>query len=355
MKLNYAGEASYRKVKRRLMFAFIFITGFIIIFSSLVTMVMQLIVDNVQFLHYVHFDNPLMVQILSPIIASLILGSGFALFAGKIALKPMYRWIDGMGELARGNYETRMKTNFLVGYKTINSSFNALAQELQSAEILRSDFINNFSHEFKTPLVSIKGLVGLMKNKDLPKEKQLEYLDIIEDEVNRLSLMTTNVLSLSRLENQGILTGVTRFNVSEQIRMSVLMLERQWMEKELSLSMDFDEHFILANEDMCKQVWLNLLDNAIKFSPKMGSLTVRIEKDKRQLTVKIGNDGPAIAQKDKARIFQKFYQVDQSHAKAGNGIGLSIVKRISDLHRWQVGVLRENEQNVFYVTMAIGE
>ena len=355
MKLNFASEAKYKKVKRTLLLVFIFITGFIIIFASLVTMIMQLIVDNVQILHYFHFDNPILVEILSPIIASLILGSIFSLFAGRIVLKPMYRWIDGMGELARGNYETRMKTRFFAGYKTINTSFNALAQELQSSEILRSDFINNFSHEFKTPLVSIKGLVGLMKSKDLPKEKQLEYLDIIEDEVNRLSLLTTNVLSLSRLENQGILTGVARFNVSEQIRMSALMLERQWLEKELLLSMEFDEYFIMANEDMCKQVWINLLDNAIKFSPKMGNLTVEIEKDKRHLTVKIGNDGPPIGEKDKKRIFQKFYQVDQTHAKSGNGIGLSIVKRIADLHRWEVGVTRQGEQNVFFVSIPYSE
>ena len=167
--------------------------------------------------------------------------------------------------------------------------------------------------------------------------------------------MTTNVLSLSRLENQGILTGVGRFNVSEQIRMSLLMLERQWMEKELFLSMDFDEYFIMANEDLCKQVWLNLLDNAIKFSPPKGKITVRIETDRRKLEVKIGNDGPPISPQDRQRIFQKFYQVDKTHTKTGNGIGLSIVKRIADLHRWEVRVLREEEQNIFCISMPYSE
>ena len=344
-------DLSYKIAKRRLLFTFAIIAGFIIIFSTTVHNVMSFIVDRVHILQYFHFDNPVLMEFLSPIIASLILGSVFSLFVGKIVLKPMYRWIDGMAKLAQGKYDTRLKSRYLLGYNTINNSFNTLAQELQSAEILRSDFINNFSHEFKTPLVSIKGLVGLMKSKDLPKEKQLEYLEIIDEELNRLSLMTTNVLSLSKLENQGVLTGVGRFNVSEQIRMSVLMLEKEWSEKQLTLSMDFDEYFILANEDLCKQVWLNLLDNAIKFSPRGGNLSIRMLVEKKHLYIKIGNDGEPISDKDKRRIFQKFYQVDQSHSKAGNGIGLSIVKRIADLHRWSITVTRENNQNVFTLSL----
>lgn len=221
-------------------------------------------------------------------------------------------------------------------------------------EIIQSDFVNNFSHEFKTPLMSINGLIGLMKNNDLPREKQIEYLNIIEEETGRLSLLTTNVLNLTKLENQGILADKHKYNVSEQIRCSVLLLEREWTAKQLDLSMDFDEYFIDANEDMMKQVWLNILDNAVKFADEGGKLCVDIHKNEDgMLLVKIGNSGSVISESDREKIFNKFYQADKTHSKSGNGIGLSVVKRIVELHKGTVSVACEDGMTVFAVALPL--
>lgn len=131
--------------------------------------------------------------------------------------------------------------------------------------MLRSDFINNFSHEFKTPIVSIAGFAKLLRRGNLTDEQKEEYLEVIEEESLRLSAMANNVLNLTRVENQTILTEVTRFNLSEQIRGAVLLLAEKWTPKNLYMDMQFGEHMICANEELLKQVWINLLDNAIKF------------------------------------------------------------------------------------------
>ena len=222
--------------------------------------------------------------------------------------------------------------------KELSDSFNKMAAELESTEMLRSDFINNFSHEFKTPIVSIAGFAKLLKKGRLSEEEELEYLDIIEDESLRLSAMATNVLNLTKVENQTILTGVSRYNLSEQLRNCVLLLENKWSKKNLELNVDFEEHQICANEELLKQVWVNLLDNAIKFTPDDGLIEVAIGEDGNSNAVSVINSGSEIPEENRERIFQKFYQADESHATEGNGIGLAIVQKVVQLHQGKVEV-----------------
>ena len=164
-------------------------------------------------------------------------------------------------------------------------------------------------------------------------------------------MMTTNVLSLSKIENQTIIVDKIRYNLSEQLRMSVLLFEKNWREKQLEITMDFDEHYISASEDLLKQVWLNLLDNAIKFSYEGGNLIIGIEQIEGKVAVSIGNNGKEITEEEKAKIFAKFYQTDKAHTRSGNGIGLSIVKSIVTLHGGEVEVLSEGGINTFRVTL----
>ena len=190
-----------------------------------------------------------------------------------------------------------------------------------------------------------------MKKGDIPKEKQQQYLFIIEEEINRLSDMTTNVLNLTKIENQGILTGKTAFNVSEQLRKCLVLLEKKWAIKRLNLDVDFDEYTVAANEDMLKQVWFNLIDNAIKFSFKDGLLKIGIEETQEELVVSISNEGPEIPKEDYEKIFQKFYQTKYTTKKEGNGIGLSIVKHIVELHGGKVSAKSENGVTTFAVAL----
>ena len=273
---------------------------------------------------------------------SLLFGSIIAIMASKLPFRPVRELMEGMDRLAGGDFDTRIQARALVrrhpSLAALTESFNKMAQQLQNTEMLRSDFINNFSHEFKTPIVSISGFAKLLRRGDLPEADRQEYLAIIQEESLRLSYMATNVLNLTKLENQTILSDVTRYNVSEQLRHSVLLLEDEWTRKDLELSMDFDEIFITANEEMMKQVFINLLDNAVKFAPQGGCIRVGVAQDEGSTRIEIANNGPEIPAEQRERIFNKFYQGDESRSARGNGIGLAIVRRVTQLHSGTVTV-----------------
>lgn len=233
----------------------------------------------------------------------------------------------------------------------ITNGFNQMAEELDNTKMLRGDFINNFSHEFKTPIVSIAGFTKLLKRGNLTEEQQREYLDIIEEESLRLSAMATNVLNMTKVENQTILTDVTQFNLSEQIRSSVLLLENPWTRKNIEFSLEFDEYEIWANEELLKQIWINLIDNAIKFSPEYGMIVIKIVDEGEKYKISIANSGTEIPEERRKKIFDKFYQADESHSSEGNGIGLAIVKRVTELHHGEVKVDCKNGITTFAVEL----
>lgn len=288
-------------------------------------------------------------------IISLVIGSGIALFAAKIQVRPVNRIITQMNRLASGDFKTRLEFGkpvcMLRTVGEITESFNKMAEELEHTEMLRGDFINNFSHEFKTPIVSIAGFAKLLKRGNLTDEQKAEYIDIIEEESLRLAYMATNVLNLTKVENQTILTGVSEFNLSEQLRSCVLLLENKWSRKNLDFSLEFSEHTITANEELLKQVFINLIDNAIKFSPDGGVIDLKIREDAEKITVSVANSGSEILPEHQKKIFNKFYQCDESHSSAGNGIGLAIVKRIIELHSGTVSVISGNGVTEFTVEL----
>ena len=286
---------------------------------------------------------------------SLVIGVILTMLLGKIPLKPINKLVNGMNSLAAGNFKTRIEYAGAIGnhptFNEIAKSFNTLAGELESTEVLRSDFINNFSHEFKTPIVSIAGFAKLLKKGGLSQEEQAMYLSAIEEESMRLSYMATNVLNLTRIENQSILTDVSTYNLSEQIRSAVLLLENKWTKKSLDLQLDFDEYDIEASEELLKQVWINLVENAVKFAPRCGTVMLKIAEQNGELIVAVSNTGNDIPPDKLGKIFNKFYQTDESHATQGNGIGLAIVKRIVELHSGSITVISENGVTTFVVTL----
>ena len=289
-------------------------------------------------------------------VISLLAGALVAAFSGKYYLRPINRFINQMNRLASGDFKARIQFGKPLGshptFQEIETSFNKMAQELESTQMLRSDFVNNFSHEFKTPIVSITGFAKLLKRGNLTLEQQQEYLDIIEMESLRLAAMATNVLDMTKVENQTILTDVTAFNLSEQLRSCILMLlEGKWKTKEIDFSVEFDEHSIMGDQELLQHVWINLLDNAIKFSPDGGTVAVRIRERPEELEVSVSNQGPQIPQEKLGKIFNKFYQGDESHSTEGNGIGLALVKQIVQLHEGGVSVVSENGMTVFTVAL----
>ena len=291
-------------------------------------------------------------------VISVIVGTGLSMLAVRIPLAPINWLISQMNRLADGDFQARVHfkkpISMIPAFLEVEESFNKMAQELGDTELLRQDFINNFSHEFKTPIVSIAGFAKLLQRANLTQEQRSEYISAIVEESERLSTMATNVLKLTKVENQAILTGVTEYNLSEQLRSAALLLEHDWTAKHIDLDMEFPEVNIRANEELLKEVWINLLHNAVKFSPEYGPLQVRIFREENTVRVTVANSGE-IPEEEQPRIFRKFYQADRSHFSAGNGLGLAITKKIVELHQGTIQVESRNGAVVFTVTLPYEE
>lgn len=299
-----------------------------------------------------HISSPnILIPILLFAIISIVIGTMVATMISAIPMKPVGILIQGMNRLSNGEFDTRISLGQSQIGEQVASSFNRLAEDLANTEMLRSDFVNNFSHEFKTPIVSIRGFAKLLQKGNLTEAKQQEYLTIIVDEVSRLADLSTNALQLTKIENQTILTDVSCFNLSEQIRNSILLLEQKWEEKQLKILPDFLEYEIEANEELLKQVWINLIDNAIKFSPEFSTITCSIHETSHDFLIKIKNNGPQILPDDFKRIFNKYWQADASHTGEGAGIGLSIAHRVILLHKGTISVESLPELTTFTILL----
>ncbi len=331
---------------------FILIAAIIILILLLIIVLLAYIFDVTALLKISLSQDLGWFAILIWAVASIVIGLLVSYGFGQLIMKPINKIIRGMTLLSDGVYDEKIDLGKRNALKELTECYNKLAQELQKNEALSADFINNFSHELKTPLVSISGLISLMKQPNFPESKRIEYLDIIGEEANRLASLTTNILSLSKIESQKIVTDKEEYNLSEQIRNCVLLLQKKWERKNLDLILDFDEFIVVGNVDLLMQVWFNLIDNAIKFSYNNTAITILINEDSKFLNVSIENEGIAISDEDKTKIFQKFYQVDKGHNIEGNGIGLSIVRKIVELHDGVIEVETKNNKTKFIVKLA---
>lgn len=283
--------------------------------------------------------------------ASVFVGSFITAVSIQLPMLPVKKLIRGMTQLANGHFEERIQFREMSAMKEVGDAFNVLASELQNTEMLRSDFVNNFSHEFKTPIVSIRGFARILQRPDLTEAQRQEYVGIIVDESTRLANMATNVLHLTKIEKQNILTSVQEFNLSEQLRRCILLLEKKWEGKGLIVSAEFPECMIAGDEELLKEVWVNLLDNAIKFSPEGGELEVTAARRGEWLEIGIANQGPQIPPEQMMRLYDKFWQGDPSRAAEGTGIGLSIVQKVVSLHGGRIDVNSTPDKTVFTVCL----
>lgn len=259
------------------------------------------------------------------------IGTSLTAFLSKKALNPIRKVIASIHQVAAGDFSVKVDIKGIGELEELSESFNKMTQELASIETLRSDFINNFSHEFKTPIMSIRGFAKLLQENDLTEEERQEYLDIIVTESERLATLSSNVLTLAKYENLEIVVDQAPFRLDEQIRRTTILMEPKWSVKDLDVNLDLEEVTFVGNEEFFQQIWINLLDNAIKFSYPGGSINITLAKVGNEIRFTIQDEGVGMDEATIAHIFDKFFQGDTSHARKGNGLGLSLVKRIVDL------------------------
>jgi len=291
---------------------------------------------------------PVIVMIVANLIAAVA-----QLFLVPQIIKPIEKLIEATGKVAKGDFSVRISSENLGGeMKELVDSFNAMTEELGGIEIFRSDFIRDFSHEFKTPIVSMKGFAKQLKNPDLSEEERRQYCDIILSESERLSGMSENILLLSKFENQQIITGRKDYRLDEQIRDCILLLQREWEQKKLEFDLELEPVMIRHNAEMLHHVWTNLIANAIHFTPENGKIGISVHQNKDSILVAIRDTGIGMTEEQVRHAFDKCYQADPSHSGKGNGLGLCIVKRICTLSGGSVSIQSSpGEGSVFTVLL----
>ena len=237
----------------------------------------------------------------------------------------------GLKSVAEGDFSRRLDPKKGGPLEAAYEDFNKMSQELQSIQTLRDDFINHFSHEFKTPITAVKGFAELLREPDTTPEEREQYLQIIIDESSRLADLANNTLLLTKLESQQFIAEKRRYSLDEQIKRCAILLSPAWEKKEISFTANLEPAEYDGNEELMRHVWLNLLSNAVKYTPEGGEIAVTLQPSREELTVTVADTGIGMPPEVRAHIFDKYYQGSPNSGGRGLGLGLSIALRIVEL------------------------
>lgn len=311
---------------------------FIMLLAGVISVILFVILTK---LNIPGFNSSPWIRLISLSLASFIIGSLVSVAISNSLLRTSQQLIKGTQQIAKGNYKVKIpitdrhqtEINELIG------NFNKMAQALDNVEIIHNDFINNFSHEFKTPIVSIKGFAKQLQTSDLTEAERQESIQIIISESERLAQLSSNILQLSNLENREIIhLQLQTYHLDEQLRNCLLLLQQKWEEKKIVLELNLEPVSFIGDQEMMVSLWLNLLNNAIKFSQPEGTLSIKCYYVADQIKVKISDTGIGMEDTVRQHIFDKFYQGDPAHQEIGSGLGLAIAQRIAILHHGKISV-----------------
>ena len=344
---------------RKMRLSLILMTTFIVLTASLISIPISILITKT------FFDSSqkdmvalglTLREIITPILIIIFYNFLFAL-ASRRAVSPFVELSDATKQIAAGNFDISIGcTHKKGGPKRLADDFNLMAQELKANEYLRKDFISNVTHEFKTPLSIISGYAELLDCDEISDRDRHEYSVTIQKESKRLIKLTSDLLSLSRLDHQKIQEKAVPFRLDEQIRQAVLLFSPEWSAKNIAMDVDIPRLVYNGNEALLAQVWSNLIDNAIKFTDNDGLICIWARAQNGAVTVKISDNGEGMTEETQKRVFEQFYQGDSSHAAEGHGLGLALVKKILDVSGGSISVTsRLGSGTNFVITLPITE
>ncbi len=279
-----------------------------------------------------------MITLILAAVSALLLGTSMAALAGRRFLRPIREMTKATELISKGNFNVRVSVPKNDEMGKLVTNFNRMTRDLGSTETLQREFVNNVSHEFKTPLASINGFAKLLQSDDLTEEQRKEYADIIAEESERLAKLSSSILRLTRLDNASGIDDQTDYALDEQLRRTVALLYSQLEKKNIEIVLDTGDITVHGNRDMLGEVWMNLLTNAIRYTPENGRICVRAAELLDEIEVEVEDNGCGMTPEVRARVFERFYQGDRSRSNEGNGLGLALVKRIVDLSGGRVEV-----------------
>lgn len=278
-------------------------------------------------------------------------------FQSRRISKPIKQINRAAMDIASGRFDDRVAVTSNDEIGQLASSFNFMADSLERLETMRNNFISDVSHELRTPMTSISGFVQGILDHTIPPEKEEKYLRIVLDESVRLTKLVNDMLDVSKMENSEYKLDISRFDITELVRLCIIQLEQRIDEKHLELDVDFERESImaLADKDSIRRVIINLLDNAVKFSYENTKIRLKVWTDSKNIFVSVGNFGIGIEHENLRYVFDRFYKTDQSRGndKKGAGLGLSLAKNIISCHNqkiWVESINTKEGSSVKYTT-----
>ena len=283
----------------------------------------------------------------------------FSFMLSKRQTRSMHEMAEAAGRFSKGDFSQRIKNDSdVLEINELTAAFNSMADSLEQSEQKRRDFIANVSHELRTPMTTISGFTDGILDGTIPRENEKEYLTIISDESRRLARMVTKMLELSRLEEMDKTELLKKsFDVTDTVGSTILSLEGRINAKHIDLEVIMPEEPVVVRgeEDGIRQVFYNLLDNAVKFSPDGGRVVINVYKKDVKAYVSVRNTGETIPPDELGRIFDRFHKTDRSRSldREGAGFGLFIVKTIIENHGENVSVVSRDGVTEFTFSLTL--
>lgn len=326
-----------RKLNEQKFFIWLVFQSFVIIIAAVLSYTLVEIVAN-----FNNLNEIIMRSIFLHSIGVILPMAIFLGFLNYLLTKLTHKYVTTLAlaieKVANGNFNIQLNTENAGPFTDVYENFNKMCRELNSIQTLRNDFINNFSHEFKTPLTSIKGFAELLQKSNISEEEKKQFLKIIIDETSRLVKMANDSILFTKLNTQSIIYNKKPFSLDEQIRQCAILLSPQWTSKNINLNLNLEHVIFNGNKDLMKHVWINLIDNAIKYTPTGGRITINLNKSNNGIIFVISDTGEGIKKEIIQHIFEPYFQNKTENSINGLGLGLSVVKRIIELCNGEIQI-----------------
>jgi len=310
-----------KKLPIKIILVLIAIAAVIVTPTVLMLRVFQIREEGLSFVLYI---------VISIAVAVLILLFAFAVH--RIIIIRVRKLNNAASEVIKGNFDVSVEAKGHDELSQLTQTFNEMTAELKANEYLSKQFVRSVSHEFKTPIASIKGYAEMIDKQgdtsqpDIAKVKR--YAGIIMEESDRLVALSKSILQLSLLDSTTLIKKDDIVSVAGQIRIILLLMQKAGEDKDIDIILNLEEFNIATNEQLAHQIWLNLISNAIKFSNHGGKIIITLKKIESGLKFEIEDNGVGIKDEDKDKLFNQFFMADKSRNSDGSGLGLAIVKRI---------------------------
>lgn len=335
------------KMRKRLWLYFAAAVFIIMLASSFCIMTLAFLLYRSEFFVPSHIP---MIPLAIFLLLSIVIATIISIIVGRKILRPLEHFSDAAGQVATGDFSLRVDERSSVPeVRHFARHFNMMVHDLGSLETLRNDFVNNISHEFKTPIATIEGYATLLQEPSLSDAERTEYTAMLMASTRQLSELSGNILSLARLENQDIVLNLTEFRLDEQVREALLLLEKEWSAGNIQLKLDLAAVRYTGDAELLLLVWRNLIENAIKFSADEAVIEIQLEQYSRYTVFRITDHGCGMTPEVQKHVFDKFYQGDTTRKTAGNGLGLALVHKIVTLHDGTIQLISAPDQGCTFI------